>query len=102
MSEVMETIVLTDASNYCREVIEEKATEALADARWYASHTMRFLHVTGRNEELFLVESVRRSAEFYRDEWSPNDVSEQARRDYEDALKIVENIERVVREMGAK
>lgn len=92
--------MLEQGNTYCRERIEAEAKDALAEANWYAEHIVRFLEVTPRNDDLFFVDSVRRSERFYRQEWSPEDVTEQAHLDYIDALTIVANIEKIVRTMG--
>lgn len=93
--------MLEEVNTYCRDRIEAEAKDALREANWYAEHIVRFLEVTPRNDDLFWVDSVRNSERFYRQEWSPEDVSEQAHLDFNDALITVANIEKIVRTMGA-
>lgn len=94
-------MIVDSMEDYFTETIEKNAAGALRDANWMACHVVRFLKVTNHNEELYYVKSVRDSAKFYLEEWSPEHASLQAMMDYREALTIVDNVEKIVRELGA-
>ena len=95
-----EVIEMPDVNTYCRGQIEKEAASALETARWYAAHVVEFLSVIERTENNGFIQMVRDSEKFYVHEWSPEDVTEQARNDYMDALKIVANTERIIQKLG--
>jgi hypothetical protein len=88
---------------YLRETIEKESVSALDNAKWLAEHTVRFLKVTYRNEKIGFIGRVRRAEEFYTREWvGSGHVSLVARENFDEALTIMENVERIIKKLGRK